>query len=192
MLMHDEATTSSTTSAPPSERAIAPDERHLVRLAQGGDEQAFAALVQRYGQPILSLAYTSTLDAAAAEELAQDVFVAAWRGLNRYRSDSAFSTWLFAIARNAAVDAARRRRSRVPTIPLTEAHSIDLPDTGGDASEVLEAAACLSAPLREALLLREIQGLTYDEIAMVQGVPLGTVRSRIAAARTFVADRLRA
>jgi RNA polymerase sigma-70 factor (ECF subfamily) len=168
------------------------DERHLVRRAQAGDEAAFAALVQRYGQPILSLAYASTLDAAAAEELAQDVFVAAWRGLSRYRSDSAFSTWLFSIARNAAVDAARRRRGHVPTVPLNEAHSIDVRDAGGDASAVLDAAACLSAPLREALLLREIQGLTYDEIATVQGVPLGTVRSRIAAARGFVADRLRA
>ncbi|MDP9256401.1 MAG: sigma-70 family RNA polymerase sigma factor [Actinomycetota bacterium] len=188
--MHDQPTASMPPDAKPSPHVV-DDERRLVRRAQSGDEQAFEALVQRYGQPILALAYASTLEAAAAEELAQDVFLAAWRGLGRFRRESAFSTWLFAIARNAAVDAARRRGGRLQTISLAEAHAVEARDTSSEASAVLEAAAGLAAPLREALLLREIQGLSYEEIAAIQNVPLGTVRSRISAARSFVADRLR-
>jgi RNA polymerase sigma-70 factor (ECF subfamily) len=189
--MRDKPTASVTPAARPSPQVVDGDERRLVQRAQTGDEQAFAALLQRYGQPILSLAYASTLDPTAAEDLAQEVFIAAWRGLDRFRGESAFSTWLFAIAHNATADASRRRRSRIQTVSLAEARSVEAPDAGDDASAVLAAATGLAAPLREALLLREIQGLSYEEIATLQGVPLGTVRSRIAAARGFVANRLR-
>src|SRR5262245_10726413 len=95
------------TDAPPA--APARDDHLLARRAAGGDRTAFAALVERYGQPVLSLCYASSLDRHAAEELAQDVFLAAWRGLPRFRGGSSFATWLFAIARNACVDRARRR-----------------------------------------------------------------------------------
>src|SRR3954452_23507568 len=90
----------------------------LVERARAGDERAFAELVDRYGGGVISLCYASTLDAAEAEDLAQEVFVAAWRGLARFRGDAAFSTWLFALARNACIDQARRRSGRPP---LTEA-----------------------------------------------------------------------
>jgi RNA polymerase sigma-70 factor, ECF subfamily len=174
--------------APAAER----DDDALARRAAGGDRTAFAALVERYGQPVLSLCYASSLDRHVAEELAQDVFLAAWRGLPRFRGGSSFATWLFAIARNACVDRARRRSARPRTTPLEAYHQLEAPPApAGDARLALEAAADLSPPLREALLLREVQGLSYDEIAELQDVPVGTVRSRLSAARAAVADRLR-
>src|SRR5689334_21461162 len=122
----------------------------LVRRASGGDRQAFAQLVERYGQPVLSLCYASSLDRHVAEELAQDVFLAAWRGLPRFRGGSSFATWLFAIARNACVDRARRRSARPRTTPLEAYHQLEAPPApAGDARRALEAAAELSAPLRE-------------------------------------------
>jgi RNA polymerase sigma-70 factor, ECF subfamily len=189
--MRDEPRLDSTPAdAPPA--APARDDDLLARRASGGDRQAFALLMERYGQPVLSLCYASSLDRHVAEELAQDVFLAAWRGLPRFRGGSSFSTWLFAIARNACIDRARRRSARPHTTPLEAYHQLEAPAApGGEARRALEAAAELSPPLREALLLRDVQGLSYEEIAELQSIPVGTVRSRLAAARGAVADRLR-
>ena len=88
------------------------DDPQVVARAQAGDEHAFAELVDRYGGAVISLCYASTLNAAESEDLAQDVFVAAWHGLPRFRGASTFSTWLFALARNACVDQPRRRAVR--------------------------------------------------------------------------------
>ncbi len=170
------------------------DESATVLAAQAGDQTAFAALVDRYGPPILSLCYASTLDRGEAEDLAQDVFTSAWRGLARFRGQSAFSTWLFALARNACVDRARRAAARPR---LANAAEIEhAPARAEDdharrtARALLVAAAELSAPLRQALLLRDVQGLSYDEIAELQDVPIGTVRSRLASARATVAEEV--
>lgn len=164
----------------------------LVRLAQAGDEHAFARLVGRHGQSILALCYGSTLDHQLAEDVAQEVFIASWRGLGGFRSESMFSTWLHAIAHNACVNAARRRDARPSLTPLEEHHELEAPAHRATAgSEVLTLASELSPALRQTLLLREIRGLSYEEIAELQAVPLGTVRSRLSAARSFIADRLR-
>lgn len=179
------------TPQPRTRAAEAERDQALVARARHGDQHAFGALVERYGQPILSLCYASTLDAAGAEDLSQEIFVAAWRNLDRFRGESSFSTWLFALARNASIDRARRARRR-PIVGLPDHHA-DLPvldqDPGSAALEhVLAAARTLSLPLRQALLMRDLQGLSYEEIAALQNVPLGTVRSRIAAARAAVAE----
>lgn len=171
-------------------------EEEALRQAQAGDEQAFAVLVRRYGQPVLSLCYASTLDAAEAEDLAQEVFFAAWRGLPRFRGDSAFSTWLFALARNVCVDRARSAAAR-PRLARQESVEVPEPERGPDSARetalaVVRAASSLSLSLRQALLLRDLQGLSYEEIAALQAVPVGTVRSRIAAARAAVAKAVRA
>lgn len=169
-------------------KAEARADRALVERARLGDEAAFGALVARYGQPILSLCYSSTLDAGEAEDLSREIFVAAWRHLKRFRGESAFSTWLFALARNVCVDRARRARRRAE--PLQTEELVDLRASGAPAGlveEIFAAARALSLPLRQALLLRDVQGLSYEEIAALQSVPVGTVRSRIAAARTAVA-----
>ena len=168
------------------------EERVLVEAARRGDEQAFAVLVGRYGQPILSLCYSSTLDAFAAEDLTQEVFLAAWRGLSRFRGDSTFSTWLFALARNACIDKARRAAVRPRLVGAGEEipDAVDPHDTSTreTATALVAATARLTLPLRQALLLRDVQGLTYEEIATLQRVPIGTVRSRIAAARSTLAQ----
>src|SRR5712691_7695649 len=91
-----------------SRAAEAAADRLLVEQARAGDESAFASLVTRYGQPVLSLCYASTLDAADAEDLSQEIFVSVWRNLECFRGESAFSTWLFALARNACIDRSRR------------------------------------------------------------------------------------
>lgn len=173
--------------------AEATRDRALVERALAGDEHAFAALVDRYGQPILSLCVASTLDAAEAEDLSQEIFVSAWRNLGRFRGESSFSTWLFALARNACIDRARRARRR-PLVGLPEqAAEFAAFEPGAasiDAAEVFTAARTLSLPLRQALLLRDLQGLSYEEIAALEDVPIGTVRSRIAAARAALAEAL--
>ena len=165
------------------------DERRVVERARAGDAASFRLLVERYGPPILSLCYASTVNAADAEDLAQEIFLAVWRGLRGFRGEARFSTWLFALARNACVDRSRRVAVRPQLVPEREPDDAHPAGDGSDrtlARSILGAAAGLSLPLRQALLLRDIQGLSYEEIAEVQGVPLGTVRSRIAAARAAV------
>lgn len=173
--------------------AEAERDRALVARALAGEEQAFAALIERYGQPILSLCVASTLDVAEAEDLSQEIFVSAWRNLGRFRGESSFATWLFALARNACVDRARRAHRR-PLVGIPE-HAAELaalePSAAGiDTAELFAAARTLSLPLRQALLLRDLQGLSYEEIAALEDVPIGTVRSRIAAARAALAEAL--
>jgi RNA polymerase sigma-70 factor (ECF subfamily) len=166
----------------------------LVAEALAGDEQAFSALMERYGQPILSLCLASTLDREEARDLAQEVFLLAWRHLPRFRGESAFSTWLFALARNTCVDAARRRAARPA---LAHRDSVAFPGqqlsaAGADPTiaAIFSAASRLPDVQREACLLRDLQGLRYDEISALQGVPVGTVRSRIAAARRTIANEV--
>ena len=168
-------------------------ERQIVERAQAGDQAAFAQLVERYSSPILSICYASVLNPADAEDLAQDVFLAAWRSLRKFRGEATFSTWLFALARNRCIDRSRRVRTRPQLVAEDEqapaAHYVVDVDAPRLANAVLQAAGTLSVPLRQALLLRDIQGLSYEEIADLQDVPVGTVRSRIAAARASVAER---
>ena len=168
-------------------------ERQIVERAQAGDGAAFAQLVERYSSPILSICYASVLNPTDAEDLAQDVFLAAWRSLRTFRGEAAFSTWLFALARNRCIDRSRRQRVRPQLVAEDEqapqAHYVVDEDAPRLANAVLQAAKTLSVPLRQALLLRDIQGLSYEEIADLQDVPVGTVRSRIAAARASVAER---
>jgi RNA polymerase sigma-70 factor (ECF subfamily) len=168
--------------------AASPDaDARLVERARVGDEQAFAELVDRYGGAVLSLCYASTLNVAEAEDLAQEVFVAAWRGLSRFRGASAFSTWLFALARNACIDQARRRAVRPQLAEDAEQAAEPVDDAPRETVRAIFAAAAeLSVPLRQALLLRDVQGLSYEEIARLQAVPVGTVRSRLSAARAAV------
>lgn len=165
-------------------------ERALVERARRGDEAAFRWLVEKYGGMVLSLAYASTLNRADAEEVAQETFLSAWRGLARFRGDAAFSTWLYELARSRCADRARRTAARPSLVEAQDGHA----DRGAEPTHhktvqaIFEAAARLPLAQRQAVLMRDIQGLSYEEIAALQDVPVGTVRSRIANGRAAIAD----
>ncbi|MDX6553525.1 MAG: polymerase sigma-70 factor, subfamily [Gaiellales bacterium] len=165
-------------------------EATLVQAARAGDERAFAELVSRHGRMVLSVAYAQTLSEPEAEDLAQETFLAAWRGLPRFRGECAFSTWLHRLARNTATDRHRRAFARPPAAGRHDLADVAAPardDHRTQAHAVLAAARELPPEQREAVLLRELQGLSYEEIAEIQEVPLGTVRSRIANGRRAIA-----
>ena len=180
-----------------------PDEQ-LVRLVLSGSEDAFRDLVRRYQRPVYALILRMVRDAADAEELAQEVFIKAYRALDRFDRSKKFSSWLFKIAHNTAID--RLRRKSLQTVPLeTDRDEPDPiavlrdPRAGDPAAraESGELAAAFEAALgrlrpayREVMILRFQEGLAYDEIAEVTGLALGTVKTHLHRARKAMADEL--
>jgi RNA polymerase sigma-70 factor (ECF subfamily) len=166
----------------------------FVRRLQAGDEQAFRVLVQRWQRPLLDFVYRLTGDAAAADDLAQEVFVRVFRKIGEFRprpGGAAFSTWLFQVARNAALDY-RRHRARHPAEPLDDtARAVPgrgpLPDAALAHREIGTAIATAVAALpedqRTALVLAEYQELPVAEIAAVMCCSEKAVESRLYRAR---------
>ena len=170
-------------------------EQELVRAAAGGDTEAFARLVRTYENKIYSLAFRMCGSADDASDIAQEAFLAAWRGLPFFRGDSGFATWLYRLTSNAAIDYLRRQKKQRGDMSLDDEElGLDAVDTGPgpqDAAERTEVRSVVAAGLqelseghRQVLVLREIQGLSYEEIADVLEVDLGTVKSRISRARS--------
>ena len=173
------------------------DEADVAR-ARAGDTAAFAALVRRHQDRVFGF-ILRMLDARdEAMELTQDVFVKAWQALPGWRPEARFSTWLLQIARNAALDQLRRRRV-VQFAPLDD--GIDVADTapGPEARYASRQRQALlehslqqiAAEHREILLLREIEDLSYGELAAVLGIAEGTVKSRLARARAALLQHFR-
>ena len=168
----------------------APDDGELAVLARHGDRRAFAALVRRHQDRVFRFLQRMLGSRDEAVELTQDTFMKAYEALPGWRPQAQFGTWLLQIARNAALDLLRRRRL-VEFVPVDEAPV--LPDTAPTPEQrlataqrlgLLDAAlARLPAEHREVLLLREVEDLSYTEIAAVLDVAEGTVKSRIARAR---------
>lgn len=160
----------------------------LVRAAAAGDDEAFTELVRLVQPHVWRFLLHLTGDRDVAAELTQDTLVAAHRALPRFRFESSVSTWLLRIARNAATDHHRRvvRRARLveQAAAITRTSTPDV----ADAAEVRAAIAALPPHLREIFVLTEVFGLRYREAADVLDVPVGTVKSRMfAARRTMVA-----
>ena len=191
---------------PADERRAAEVDPDLASLerARTGDNGAFEALVLRYQARIVNYASAMVHDADAAEDVAQETFVRAWRGLGRFRGESTFKTWLYRIATNVArTDLDRRgRRARIANRSLDdEAEPLqagDVPSPAPDAETSLvrreaidRALSELPDELRQALVLRDVEGLDYKEIAGVTGAPIGTVESRIFRARRRLRTLLR-
>jgi RNA polymerase sigma-70 factor (ECF subfamily) len=165
-------------------------DRRLVDAAAAGSRDAFDELVRRYQGPIVNLARALTAGSADAEDLAQEVFVRAWRSLRGFRGESTFRTWLHRVALNVIQThhgrLARFRRLFQPTADAPDENAHERA-TGSDDVEtdvirrdtIDRALATLPAELRAAVTLRDIQGMDYREIADVLGVPIGTVESRI-------------
>lgn len=174
-------------------------EEELIAKAVQGDQDAFAQLLELHKGKVYGLTLRLTGSAEDAMDLTQETFFNAWRGLPRFNGQSKFSTWLYRLATNAAIDFLRRekRRGAVTTVPLyTEEESqraLDIPDhrftpqTELERKELQQAIQRglerLSDEHRQALVLREVIGLSYAEIAQVLGIEEGTVKSRISRAR---------
>mgnify|MGYP000123316038 FL=1 len=168
-------------------------EQSWIQSARNGDQAAFGELVMKYQKRVYALTVRMCPTPELAEEAAQEAFLSAWQGLPFFRGDSAFSTWLYRLASNACVDLLRKEgRHQGPSLD-DEAVSAEVPDTRPTpeaAAEQKELRAQIEAGLRtlspehrEVLILREIQQLSYDEIADALSLDLGTVKSRISRGR---------
>ena len=180
-------------------------DQQLVQRAQRGDLRAFDLLVLKYQGRIAALVSRYVSDAGEVEDVTQEAFIKAYRALGKFRGDSAFYTWLYRIAANAAKNhlvAKGRRPGADATIEdaegfdeggmLSESASPEALAMGGELAEVVESALkALPDELKAALMLREFDGLSYDDIADVWGCPVGTVRSRIFRAREAVDQRVK-
>jgi RNA polymerase sigma-70 factor, ECF subfamily len=167
----------------------------VLRRAQRGDERALALIVHAYEQAIFHYILRMVGDRTLAEDLTQDVFMRVYQGLPRFSLRSQFTTWMFQIARNRVVDelraAERRPRSLVAIDELTPLVSVDAPVERVEAVDLLwRAVAELSPDLKEALLLRDVVGLSYNEISDALEITLATVKWRIFKAREQVQEAL--
>jgi RNA polymerase sigma-70 factor (ECF subfamily) len=175
-------------------------DEQLVARAQAKDKRAFELLVRKYQYKIVQLVARMVGD-ADAPDVAQETFIKAWRALNGFRGQSAFYTWLYRIGINTAKNhiVARGRRPADQDIDIADAelygHTEHLSDVATPEASVLsdeikgkvaEVIAKLPADLRKAITLRELEGLSYEEIAEVMNCPIGTVRSRIFRAREAI------
>ncbi|MFI4887062.1 MAG: RNA polymerase sigma factor RpoE [Steroidobacterales bacterium] len=179
----------------------------LVRRVQRGDKGAFDALVLKYQHKLVKLVMRYVRNPAEAEDIAQEAFIKAYRALPQFRGDSAFYTWLYRIAINTAKNAVVSRDRNPVEYDLDRSNTDESYDMQGRMkdsetpeglvltdeirSTVNAAIDALPEDLRTAIVLRELEGLSYEEIAAAMACPVGTVRSRIFRAREAIDRRLR-
>jgi RNA polymerase sigma-70 factor, ECF subfamily len=182
-------------------------DQELVERAQRGDKRAFGLLVEKYQRKLGRLLGRMIRDQAEVEDVVQEAFIKAYRALPNFRGESAFYTWLYRIGINTAKNylVAMGRRPRVSAeIEVEDAENfedgdelrtISTPETELMSKQVAQTVndtvAALPEELRTAITLREIEGLSYEEIASLMDCPIGTVRSRIFRARETIAEKLR-
>ncbi len=182
------------------------DDQRLVERVQGGDRQAFDVLVLKYQHKIVKLVMRYVRDQSEALDITQEAFIKAYRAIPRFRGDSAFYTWLYRIAINTAKNhiVALKRRPMEYDLDLQESggyephaqlRDFDSPDRIVQREELREALQGsidrLPEELRVAIVLREIEGMSYEEIATAMECPVGTVRSRIFRARDAIDKAIR-
>ena len=187
-----------------SEREV---DQRLVERAQSGDKQAFGLLVSKYQRKLARLLSRFIRDAAEVEDVTQEAFIKAYRALPTFRGDSAFYTWLYRIGINTAKNYLVAMGRRTPTATDIDAEEAEgfqdgeqLRDLNTPENELIsrqvadnvnQTLADLPEELRTAITLREIEGLSYEDIANIMNCPIGTVRSRIFRAREAIAVKLR-
>ena len=187
-----------------SERDI---DRELVARAQRGDKQAFSLLVEKYQRKLGRLLSRFIRDPGEVEDVTQEAFIKAYRALPAFRGDSAFYTWLYRIGINTAKNYLMAMGRRAPTSTEVEAEEaegfeegeqlrdINTPESLLLSNEIAQTVnrtiEALPEELRTAIQLREIEGMSYEDIAKVMDCPIGTVRSRIFRAREAIAEQLR-
>jgi RNA polymerase sigma-70 factor, ECF subfamily len=189
---------SSVTSVFSKDFASATD-RDLVATAVVGFEGSFEELVRRYQRPISAYVYRMVGNYESALDLTQEIFIKVYSSLRQYRPEFKFSTWIYKIAHNAAVDHLRRTSTREQSLIQTaEGDTFELPIESGRLSpeqeserkerrvEIEAVVRSLPANYRELIILRHSQDLTYEEIVEVTGLPLGTVKNRLFRAREMM------
>jgi RNA polymerase sigma-70 factor (ECF subfamily) len=170
-----------------SGEADARDDAALLRAHATGDPDAFAEIVRRHRDRLWAVALRTVGDREEAADALQDALLSAYRAAERFRGDSAVTTWLHRIVVNACLDRMRRRQSR-PTVPLPETDVTPAPAADRDTAIVVrEALATLPVEQRAALVLVDIQGYAVAEAAEILGVAEGTIKSRCARGRARLA-----
>jgi RNA polymerase sigma-70 factor (ECF subfamily) len=184
-------------------------DQEVVALARAGREAAYRELIRRYERPIFSLILRMVRDRQLAEDLAQETFIKALNAIGSYRPEFKFSSWIFKIANNAAIDHLRRRELDTlsldgsPSAATPEAIEATIPQIGDRAETPLEelearelggaieqAIGALRPEYRSCILLRHVEGRSYEEIAEILELPLGTVKTYIHRARHQLRDAL--
>ncbi|NWG86742.1 MAG: RNA polymerase sigma factor RpoE [Hydrogenophilaceae bacterium] len=188
-----------------SEREI---DRQLVERVKQGDKRAFELLVEKYWRKLNRLLSRMVRDPDEVEDIAQETFIKAYRALPQFRGDAAFYTWLYRIGVNTAKNYLAAKGKAMPTVSERSwsedeeevderlvAQDINIPESELLSKQVAmavnDAVEALPEELRTAITLREMEGLSYEEIANMMGCPIGTVRSRIFRAREAIAAKLR-
>lgn len=182
-------------------------DQQLVERAQHGDKHAFELLVAKYQRKLARLLSRFIRDATEVEDVTQEAFIKAYRALPSFRGDSAFYTWLYRIGINTAKNYLVAQGRRAPTTTPLDAEEAENMSEGEQlqdlntpenqmmsrqvAESVNQTLSELPEELRTAITLREIEGLSYEDIASIMNCPIGTVRSRIFRAREAIADQLR-
>ena len=174
-------------------------DRELVAIAVTGFDGSFEELVRRYQRPISAYVYRMVGNYESALDLTQEIFIKVYNSLKRYRSEFKFSTWIYKIAHNAAVDHLRRSSTREQSLVAgTDGDTYDLPIESARLSpeqeseqrerrvEIEAVVRSLPANYRELIILRHSQDLSYEEIVEVTGLPLGTVKNRLFRAREMM------
>ncbi|CCH29221.1 sigma-70 family RNA polymerase sigma factor [Actinosynnema sp. NPDC047251] len=167
----------------------------LLEAAVRGDTAAFDELVRRHTGRMYRVALRIVGDPVEAEDVVQDAWISAWRALPRFRGDSAASTWLYRVVTNAALAHLRRKKPTVPLESAPEPRAVDGPEASLLRNEttdvVLRAIASLEPSQRVPLVLRELEGLSYEEVAQVLGTGVPALRARLHRARVALMAKLR-
>lgn len=182
-------------------------DQQLVERVQRGDKQAFGLLVAKYQRKLARLLSRLIRDPAEVEDIAQETFVKAYRALPSFRGDSAFYTWLYRIGINTAKNFLVSQGRRAPTSTDFDSEEAETFEDGDQLRDintperlmmtrqigdtVNTAMEALPEELKTAIVLREIEGLSYEEIATIMDCPIGTVRSRIFRAREAISEKLK-
>ena len=174
------------------------DDRQLIAASKGGDQDAFAQLVQRYQRRVFNLVYRMLQQYEEANETTQETFLAAWQGLPAFRGDARFATWLYRIAYNCSLkQLEQRKRDKALQVALeAEQDNAKLTDTEMDVRDrqalVREHLSHLPAKYRIVLILRHLQDMTYEEMAEILTMPIGTIKTHLFRARNLLKERLQA